>query len=44
MACHHREVLKETDEVVEVIHCTMAERLNSQIPLGPPLQKGEVFE
>jgi len=39
-----REVLEETDEVVEVIHRTIAERLNSQIPLGPPLQKGEDLE
>ena len=39
-----REVLTETDEVVEVIYRTMAERLNREIPLDPPLQKGEDFD
>jgi very-short-patch-repair endonuclease len=38
-----REVLAETDAVVEVIHRTMAERLNREIPLDPPLSKGEDF-
>jgi very-short-patch-repair endonuclease len=36
-----REVLEETDVVVEVIYQTIAERLNREIPLDPPLRKGE---
>jgi len=36
-----REVLEETDAVVEVIYRTMAEQLNREIPLDPPLIKGE---
>jgi very-short-patch-repair endonuclease len=36
-----REVLEETDAVVEVIYRTMAEQLNKEIPLDPPLRKGE---
>ncbi len=36
-----REVLEETDAVVEVIYRTMAEQLNREIPLDPPLRKGE---
>ena len=38
-----REVLEETDAVVEVIYRTMAERINRKIPLDPPLRKGEDF-
>jgi very-short-patch-repair endonuclease len=36
-----REVIKETDAVVEVIYRTMAQRLNSEPPPVPPLIKGE---
>ena len=39
-----REVLQETDAVVEVIYQTIAERLNRKIPLDPPLRKGEDFD
>ena len=39
-----REILEETDAVVEVIYCAMEERLQREIPLGPPLRKGEDFE
>jgi len=39
-----REVLEETDAVMEVIYCAMEERLQREIPLGPPLRKGEDFE
>ena len=39
-----REVLEETDAVVEVIYQTIAERLNREIPLDPPLRKGEDFD
>ena len=38
------EVLEETDAVVEVIYQTIAERLNREIPLDPPLRKGEDFD
>ncbi len=36
-----REVLEETDAVVEVIYRTMAEKLNRKILPDPPLRKGE---
>ena len=36
-----REVIEETDAVVEVIYRTIEERLNWEIPLDPPLGKGE---
>jgi very-short-patch-repair endonuclease len=36
-----REVLEEADAVVEVIYRTMSEQLNREIPLDPPLIKGE---
>ena len=39
-----REVLEETDAVVEVIYSATEERLQREIPLGPPLRKGEDFE
>ena len=39
-----REVIKETDAVVEVIYRTMAQRLNSEIPPVPPLIKGEIMQ
>lgn len=39
-----REVFEETDAVVEVIYRTMAEGLNREIPLDPPLRKGEDSE
>jgi very-short-patch-repair endonuclease len=35
-----REVLTESDAVVEAIYRTIAERLNAEIPPGPPLIKG----
>ena len=38
-----REVLEETDAVVEVIYHSMTERLIGEIPLDPPFPKGEVF-
>jgi len=39
-----REVLEETDAVVEIIHRTMTKLLKEKIPLDPPLQKGEDFD
>jgi very-short-patch-repair endonuclease len=36
-----RGVLEEPDSVVEVIYRTMAGRQNREIPLDPPLGKGE---
>ena len=36
-----REVLKHTDAVVEVIFQTTEKRLSKEIPLNPPLQKGD---
>jgi len=39
-----REVLEETDAVVEVIYQTIAERLNREIPLDSPLRNGEDFD
>jgi len=39
-----RQVLEETDAVVEVIYQELAERLNKEIPLDPPLRKGEDFD
>jgi len=36
-----REVLEETDEVVEVMYRAMAEQFPREIPLDPPLRKGE---
>jgi very-short-patch-repair endonuclease len=36
---NNRQVLLETDAVVEAIYCTMVERLNIEIP-QPPLSKG----
>ena len=35
-----REVLKESDAVVEAIYRIAAEQLNAEIPPGPPLIKG----
>ena len=35
-----REVLKESDAVVEAIYRIAAEQLNVEIPPGPPLPKG----
>ncbi len=35
-----REVLKERETVVETIYRTVLERLNEEIPPGPPLPKG----
>src|SRR4030067_1886700 len=37
-----REVLKESDAVVEVIYRTITEKVNAEIPPGPPLQRGEL--
>jgi very-short-patch-repair endonuclease len=36
-----REVLKESDAVMDVIYRTMAAQLNSQIPPTPLFQRGE---
>ena len=38
-----REVMKESDAVLEVIYHTIAERLNAEIPPGPPLKKGGII-
>ncbi len=35
-----REVLKESDAVVEAIYRMIADQLNAKIPPGPPLPKG----
>ena len=35
-----REVLTDTDSVVEVIYQAMQQRLDKEIPLDPPLQRG----
>ena len=35
-----REVLEESDAVVEAIYQTVAEQLSAKIPPGPPLPKG----
>ena len=35
-----REVLKESDAVVEAIYQTVTEQLNAEIPPDPPLKKG----
>jgi very-short-patch-repair endonuclease len=37
-----REVLKESDAVVEVIYRMIANQLNAEIPPGPPLKKGGI--
>ena len=37
---NNRQVLLETDAVVEAIYCKMGERLNTEIPPNPPLLKG----
>jgi very-short-patch-repair endonuclease len=39
-----REVVEEIDGAVKVIYRTMAEQFSREIPLDPPLQKGEEFE
>jgi very-short-patch-repair endonuclease len=36
-----REVLRDTDSVVEAIYQAMEQRLYKEIPLDPPLRKGE---
>jgi hypothetical protein len=36
-----REVLEETESVLETIYRTMNERLSGEIPRDPPLPKGE---
>jgi very-short-patch-repair endonuclease len=36
----NRQVLLETDAVVEAIYCTMVERLNTEIPPSPLCQRG----
>jgi very-short-patch-repair endonuclease len=36
------EVLEKTESVLEVIYRTMNDRLSGEIPLDPPLPKGEV--
>jgi hypothetical protein len=35
-----REVLKESDAVVEAIYRMIADQLNAEIPPGPPFEKG----
>lgn len=35
-----REVLEESDAVMEAIYRTIAEQVSAKIPPGPPLQKG----
>jgi very-short-patch-repair endonuclease len=37
-----REVLKESDAVVEAIYRTITVQLNAEIPPGPPLKKGGI--
>jgi very-short-patch-repair endonuclease len=37
-----REVLKESDAVVEAIYRMIADQLNAEIPPGPPLKKGGI--
>jgi very-short-patch-repair endonuclease len=37
-----REVLKESDAVVEVIYRMIANQLDAEIPPGPPLKRGEL--
>ena len=37
-----REVLKESDAVVEAIYRMIKDQLNAEIPPGPPLKKGGV--
>ena len=37
---NNRQVLLETDAVVEAIYCTMVERLNIEIPPSPLCQRG----
>ena len=37
-----REVLEESDGVVEIIHRTLAARLNEEIPPHPPFSKGGI--
>ncbi len=36
-----REILKESDAIIEVIYRTMAAQLNSEIPPNPLFQRGE---
>ena len=37
-----REVLKESDAVVEAIYRMIADQLSAEIPPGPPLKKGGI--
>ena len=37
-----REVLKESDAVVEAIYRMITDQLNAEIPPGPPLKKGGI--
>ena len=39
---NRREVLKESDAVVEAIYRMIADQLNAEIPPGPPLKKGGI--
>ena len=39
---HRREVLKESDAVVEAIYRLITEQLNAEIPPTPPLKKGGI--
>ena len=41
---NRREVLKESDAVVEAIYRMIADQLNAEIPPGPPLKRGEIQE
>jgi very-short-patch-repair endonuclease len=38
-----REILKESDAVVEVIYRMITDQLNAEIPPGPPLRKGGII-
>ena len=38
--CNRREVLEESEAVVQAFYRTVAEQLSAQIPPGPPLIKG----
>jgi very-short-patch-repair endonuclease len=41
---HSREVLKESDAVVEAIYRMITEQLSAEIPPIPPLKRGELKE
>lgn len=39
---HSREVMEESDAVVEAIFRVIEDQLNAEIPPGPPLKRGEI--